>query len=502
MPPTEWPISWRLTPAVPGDPRTPSDPPATVAATAIAEAAARLDLTGARSVHVIGVGGAGMSAIAEVLVAMGHRVTGSDLKESTGLERLRALGVGVAIGHDASNLPEAVDFVAISTAIPSHNIEVRAAEAAGVPVVRRSELLAAVAATRQAVAVAGTHGKTTTSSMLALVLIEAGVRPSFIIGGDVNEIGSGAAWDVGDWFVIEADESDGSGFALPRLGCIVTNVEPDHLEFHGSVDALHRAFGAFLDGTPGPKVVCADDPVAAELGRHHGAVSYGTAIDADYRLADLHSGRGGVRFTMVRRGVTLGEVRLPIPGAHNARNAGAAVAMALELGVPFAAAVAALGRFAGVARRFQFRGEAGGVTFVDDYAHLPTEVGAALAAGRDGGWGRVVVVFQPHRYSRTAALWQDFADAFEGADAVVVTDVYASGETPRPGVTGKLVVDAVLDAHPFQAVAYLPRRGDLVSFLAGRLRPGDLCLTLGAGDLTAVPDEVLARLDVVATPRS
>ena len=473
--------------------RTP-DAPATLAAAAIAEVAARLDLSRVRVVHVIGIGGAGMSAIAEVLVAMGHTVSGSDLKESTGLERLRALGVTVTIGHDAANLPSDTDFVAISTAIPGHNLEVRAAEEAGVPVVRRAELLAAIAATRSALAVAGTHGKTTTSSMLALVLIEAGAHPSFIIGGDVNEIGSGAAWDRGDWFVIEADESDGSGFALPRLGAIITNVEPDHLEFHGSVDALHRAFGSFLAGTPGPKVVCADDSVAAALGAQHGAVSYGTSAEADYRLTDLHSGRGGVRFTVVHGGVALGQVHLPVPGVHNARNAGAAVAMAVELGVSFDAAAAALGRFAGVARRFQFRGEAAGVTFVDDYAHLPTEVAAALAAGRDGGWGRVVAVFQPHRYSRTAALWREFADAFEGADAVVVTDVYPSGETPRPGVSGKLVVDAVLDAHPFRPIAYVPRRPELVGYLADRLRPGDLCLTLGAGDLTAVPDDVLDRL--------
>jgi UDP-N-acetylmuramate--alanine ligase len=474
--------------------------PATVAAAAIAEAAGRLDLSTPRVVHVVGIGGAGMSAIAEVLAAMGHRVTGSDLKESTGLARLRALGVEVAIGHDAANLPPDVDFVAISTAVPAHNLEVRAAEAAGVAVVRRAELLAAIAGRRRAVAVAGTHGKTTTSSMLALVLIEAGAHPSFIIGGDVNEIGSGAAWDDGEWFVIEADESDGSGFALPRHGCIVTNVEPDHLEFHGSVEALHRAFGDFLEGTPGPRVVCADDPVAAALGRHHGAVSYGTAPDATYRMDDLRSGRGGVGFTLVRDGRVLGEVRLPVPGAHNARNACAAVVMGLELGVTLDAAVAALARFAGVARRFQFRGESAGVTFVDDYAHLPTEVAAAIAAGRDGGWRRIVTVFQPHRFSRTEALWSEFADAFEGTDALVVTDVYPSGETPRPGVSGKLIVDAVLDSHPFQPLAYLPRRPDLVEYLAARLRPGDLCLTLGAGDLTGVPDEVLGRLPGAEVP--
>jgi len=468
--------------------------PATVAAAAIAADAGRIDLTVAHRVHVVGVGGAGMSAIAEVLMAMGHQVSGSDLKESTGLARLRALGVQVSIGHDAANVAPGTDFVAISTAIPERNPEVRAAHEAGVPVVRRAALLAAIASTRRTIAVAGTHGKTTTSSMLALVLMEAGLHPSFIIGGDVNEIGTGAAWDDGEWFVIEADESDGSGFAPRRHGCIVTSIEPDHLEFHGSVESLHAAFRDFLVGTPGPRVVCADDPVAARIAREVGASTYGTAPDADHRIVDLQSGRVGVSFTLEHQGRSLGRVSLPVPGAHNARNACAAAVMGLELGVPFEAVAAALGRFAGVARRFQFRGEAGGVTFVDDYAHLPTEVEAALAAALDGGWRRVVVAFQPHRYSRTQALWPTFADAFVGSDLLVVTDVYPSGEAPRPGVSGKLVLDAALDAHPRQPAAYMPRRADVTSFLLSRLRPGDLCLTLGAGDLTAVPDEVIDGL--------
>jgi UDP-N-acetylmuramate--alanine ligase len=484
-------------PAAPADhDRSPqgSAVPATAAAAAIAEDAGRIDLSAPLTVHVVGIGGAGMSAIAEVLVAMGHRVTGSDLKESTGLARLRALGVPIAIGHDAANLAEGTDFVAISTAIPDRNPEVRAAREVGVPVVRRAALLAAIASTRRTIAVAGTHGKTTTSSMLALVLMEAGVHPSFIIGGDVNEIGTGAAWDDGELFVIEADESDGSGFAPRRHGCIVTSVEPDHLEFHGSVDALHAAFRDFLDGTPGPRIVCADDPVAAQLATEVGASTYGTSPQADHRIVDLQSGRVGVSFDLEHRGETLGRIALPVPGAHNARNACAAAVMGMALGAPFEAAAAALGRFAGVARRFQFRGEAAGVTFVDDYAHLPSEVEAALGAALDGGWRRVVVAFQPHRFSRTQALWPHFADAFVGADLLVVTDVYPAGEAPRPGVSGKLVLDAVLDAHPRQPAAYMPRRGDVTAYLLATLLPGDLCLTLGAGDLTAVPDDVLERL--------
>ena len=455
---------------------------------------AEIDLTTPLRIHVVGVGGTGMSPIATVLSAMGHRVTGSDLRDSTALERLRTLGVEVQVGHRAENVPIDVDIVAISTAVPADNPEVVAAGERGVPVVRRTTLLAAIAATRRTIAVAGTHGKTTTSSMLARVLAAGALKPSFIIGGEVTELGTGAVWDDGEWFVIEADESDGSGFALSRQAAIVTNIEPDHLEYHGSVENLHTAFARFLAETPGPTVVCADDAVAAEMGRAVGAITYGTAEDADLRIDDLQGHRDGVRFSVVRDGSTLGEVDLPLPGAHNARNAAAALAMGLELGVGFDEAAVALGRFGGVARRFQHRGEAAGVTFVDDYAHLPTEVAAAVGAALDGGWSRLVTVFQPHRYSRTEALWSEFGDAFAGSDLLIVTDVYPAGEAPRPGVTGKLVVDAVLAAHGRQPLAYLPSRPDLVAYLTTRLRPGDLCLTLGAGDLTTVPDDVMAGL--------
>jgi UDP-N-acetylmuramate--alanine ligase len=449
-----------------------------------------VDLRTAKSIHVIGVGGAGMSAIASVLAAMGHRVSGSDLKESSGLERLRAQGVDVFIGHSADNLAADLDYVTISTAIPERNLEVVAARERGVPVLRRADMLGAIAATRRTVAIAGTHGKTTTSSMLALVLTEAELQPSFIIGGDVNEIGSGAIWSDGEWFVVEADESDGTFVELPRDAALLTNVEPDHLEFHGSYEALLAAFDRFLVGASGPKLVCADDDVAAMLGAAHGAHTYGTAPTAEFRMDDLVLGRWGASFELLRDDVRLGVVQLPLAGVHNARNACAAVAMGLLLGAPFEAARAALAKFGGVARRFEHRGEVDGITFIDDYAHLPTEVAAAVAAARSGEWRRVVCVFQPHRYSRTASLWQDFGDAFVDADVVAVTDVYAAGETPRPGISGKLVVQTVLDAHPWARVAYLPHRADIVAFLRSELQPGDLCLTLGAGDLTSLPDEL------------
>ncbi|HEY5154600.1 MAG TPA: UDP-N-acetylmuramate--L-alanine ligase [Acidimicrobiales bacterium] len=449
-----------------------------------------LDLTQPARVHVVGIGGAGMSAIATVLAGMGHQVSGSDLKDSTGLERLRALGVDVHVGHDAANLPAALDAVTISTAVPARNAEVVAAGERGIVVLRRAETLAAIAATRRSIAVAGTHGKTTTSSMLALVLIEAGLRPSFIIGGEVNEIGTGAVWDEGELLVIEADESDGTFLELPRFGSVVTSIEPDHLEFYGGFEPLKAAFGRFLAETPGPRVVCADDELASTLGRAAGAVTYGTAPGADYRMTDLQSGRGGSSFGVTHAGQDLGRVQLPIAGDYNARNAAAALVMGMELGASFEAGRKALARFAGVARRLEYRGEVDGITFIDDYAHLPSEVASVLSSTRTGGWGRVVCVFQPHRYSRTEALWRDFADSFGDADVVVLTDIYPSGETPRPGISGTLVAQAVLDAHPWRRLAYLPRRADIVAFLSAELRPGDLCLTLGAGDLTSMPEEI------------
>ncbi len=462
-------------------------------------AVAPIDLRVPHAVHVVGVGGAGMSAIAGVLAAMGHTVTGSDLRASAGFDRLLARGVEVAIGHDEGNVGPAVEILTRSTAIPDRNVEVLAAVERGIPVHSRADILAAIAGTRSTVAVAGTHGKTTTSSMLALVLIEAGLRPSFIIGGDVNEIGTGAVWDSGEWFVIEADESDGTFIVLPRRAAVVTNVEADHLEYWGGFEPLRAAFVQFLAETEGPRVVCADDDLAWDLSRELGVVTYGLEERADYQMVDVTRSRTGTTFTLTHHGEVLGEVTLPIAGLHNARNAAAAIVTGLLLGAPFEAGRDAMAKFAGVARRFQYRGDAHGVTFVDDYAHLPTEVGAALDAAADGDWHRVVGVFQPHRYSRTASLWSTFGDAFAKTDVLVVTDIYASGETPRPGVSGKLIVQAVLDAHPWKRVVYVPHRADLVQFLTRELRPGDLCLTLGAGDLTTVPDEVLDRLHAAVT---
>lgn len=430
-----------------------------------------------------------MSAIATVLAAMGHTVTGSDLKDSPPLVRLRALGIKIFVGHSAGNVGD-VDLLTLSTAVPATNSEVLAATGRGIPVHRRHEVLAGIAATRRTLAVAGTHGKTTTSSMLALVLSGAGLRPSFIIGGELNEIGTGAVWDEGEWLVVEADESDGTFLELAPELAVVTSVEPDHLDHYGGFAGLVSCFERFLSSTPGPAVVCADDDTARALAAVTGALTYGTHEDADYRMVGMERERSRVSFVVEREGVDLGEIVLPVPGLHNARNACAALVAGLLVGASFAAGARALAGYGGVARRFQFRGERQGVTFVDDYAHLPAEVDAALAAAVDGGWRRVVCVFQPHRFSRTAAIGPDFAPSFSAADVLVVTDVYPAGEAPRPGVSGKTVVDAVLEAHPSSRVAYLPQRRDWVPYLERVLRPGDLCLTLGAGDVTLLPDEV------------
>ena len=444
-----------------------------------------------RTVHVVGIGGAGMSAIATALHAMGHTVTGSDLKESAVTERLAGLGIPVAIGHRGTNLG-AAELVTVSSAIGESNPEVLEARARGLPLLARAEALAAVAALRRCIAVAGTHGKTTTASMLALVLVEAGMHPSFLIGGDVNEIGTNAVWDAGDWLVVEADESDGTFLALVPDIAVVTNVEADHLDHYGSFAAVRAAFEQFVTGARRQRVVGADDPVAAEIGREAGATLVGSGPDCTYRMVDLVLARSSVSFGLVGpAGSPAVRLEVPVPGLHNAKNAAVATVAAAAAGAPLEAAARALARFAGVARRFEFRGTVNGVTFVDDYAHLPSEVRAALAAARNGDWGRVVAVFQPHRYSRTAELGEEFGPAFEAADLTVVTDVYGAGEAPVPGVSGQLVADAVHRSFPDMPVLYVAGRSDLRRTVREILEPGDLCCTLGAGDLTSLPDELM-----------
>lgn len=460
----------------------------------MSRAADLVELGTRRRIHVIGVGGAAMNAIASVLAAMGHAVTGSDLKDSAGLDRLRAQGVEVDVGHDAHQLGDA-ELVTYSTAIPETNPELRAARDAGLTVLTRSEMLQALAAHSHTVAVAGTHGKTTTSSMLALILVEAGLSPSFIIGGDLNEIGSGAVWDEGEHFVLEADESDGTFVELGAPSVLVTSLDPDHLEHYGSFEGLQAAFGRFVDQAGANRVICADDERLSAMFASVPVRTYGLARDADLRAESVELGRASSRFRLSADGESLGDFELAVGGLHNVVNATGATAMALLLGAEPDDARRALRRFAGVARRFEFRGEMAGVTFVDDYAHLPAEVAAMVRSATGDGWERVVAVFQPHRYSRTAELWRDFGPCFSGVDELVVTDIYPAGEPPRPGITGELVADAVREADPGIPVSYIAALGDVVTHVASRLRPGDLCLTMGAGDLTAIPDRIISELE-------
>ena len=457
----------------------------------------QLDLSWPRRVHVANVGGAGMSAVATLLAESGHRVSGHDPAAATPfLPMLEALGVEVAAGGPPPPLAADVEAVVGSTATPPDDRDVVAARSRGLPVLHRASALAALCSGRTTVAVAGTHGKTTTSALLTTILAGAGRHPGWVVGSPIPQLGRSAAWGGDGPLVVEADESDGTFLALGADVAVVTNVEPDHLENWGGEAALRAAFRTFAEALPGPLVLCADDAGARSLATASDDVAtYGIDPAADYRIVEPAPWSTGVAFTL-RHGGADTRVELPAaPGAHNATNAAGALALAHRLGVPLAEGAAALAAFQGVARRFERRGEAAGVTVVDDYAHLPTEVAAALEAGRSGAWSRVVAVFQPHRYSRTEALWRTFADAFEAADVFAVTDVYAAGEPARAGVSGKLIVDAVLDAHPWASVAWLPGLDDVLVWLRSTLRAGDLCLTLGAGDLTSLAPRIVAMLE-------
>jgi UDP-N-acetylmuramate--alanine ligase len=451
------------------------------------------DLSAVKVVHLVGIGGAGMSGIARLLLSRGVRVSGSDLKWSPGIRQLEAAGAAVTIGHAAANLGRS-DAVVVSTAIPLDNPEVVAARAQEIPVLARAQVLAALMRDRRGIAVAGTHGKTTTTSMVAVILERAGLDPTYLIGGDLNESGSNARSGRGDLFVAEADESDGSFLLLSPEIAVVTNVDDDHLDFYADRGEVEAAFVAFCRRA-GTVVACGDDEAARRVLRASGtpAITYGedTANDVVVEVVELRSDGGRCRVTIMGNIV---DVSVSLPGRHYLRNAAAALCVANMIGVAPAEAAQALGAFTGVRRRFEHRGSGAGATFVDDYAHHPAEVAATLVAARADGLRRIVAVFQPHRYTRTAALSRRLGESLSGADLVVVTDVYGAGELPVPGISGKLVVDALLEASPRQRAVYLPRRSDVAPFLAREVRPGDLVLTLGAGDITMVGEETLARL--------
>ena len=446
-----------------------------------------VDLSVSKSVHLIGIGGAGMGAIAEVLVTMGHTVSGSDIKDSHRLDRLRVFGIEISIGHDPKNIKK-VDFVARSTAILDSNIECLEALKNGIPLLSREKILRGISMLKSSIAVSGTHGKTTTSSMLSLVLREAGLKPSFIIGGEVNEIGTGAVWDDGELLVIEADESDASFLGLKRNLSIITNLEEDHLEYFGSFEALYEAFVKFGNETDGTVLLGIDDVNSLRLSNEIKATTVGFNPLADWKIELTKETWNGSEFVVT--GEESFKLSIPVPGAHNVKNAAIAAVAGILSDVKSETITNALSGFGGVARRFEHRGNANGVVFVDDYAHLPSEVESTIEAACTGSWNRICAVFQPHRYSRTESIGATFSDSFAKADLVIITEIFAGGERLRPGISGRIVFDAIKEKFPNLDLHYLPHRDELINFLATELSEGDLCLTMGAGDITSLPEEI------------
>ena len=498
-------------------------------------------------VHLIGVGGAGMSGIAAVLARLGVAVTGSDLKVSRYTRHLEEYGVPVCIGHDAAQVGDAA-LVVISSAIPPGNPELQEARRRGLPVLQRAEMLARIMATRRGVAVAGTHGKTTTSSMITHVMLRCERRPTFLVGGDLNDVGSNAGVGDGEWLVAEADESDGSLLFLRPEVAVVTNVELDHHANYRCLADVHDVFRRFVALLPaGGRLVAARgagaDFLAGETQAEitwYGLAGAGSSVGSGAEgssgsegsgaggraaaAAARAAGRGaagapspapgatdltaeieraddqGSVFVVLRDGERLGRVTLRVPGEHNVLNALAALAALAHTGVGFDEAAPQLATFSGAARRYQEIGRHAGVVVIDDYAHHPTEVAATLKAARSGSYRRVIAVFQPHLFSRTRYLQREFGRALTMADEAIVTDIFPAREEPEPGVTGKLVVDAYLLERPGGPVFYLPRLGDAVRHLRARVRPGDLVLTIGAGDVLHVGERLLAALGDETTP--
>ncbi|NTU71762.1 MAG: UDP-N-acetylmuramate--L-alanine ligase [Coriobacteriia bacterium] len=438
-----------------------------------------------------------MSGIALVLAERGIRVTGSDLKRSRYSRALEEAGVPIAIGHAAENLGDP-QVVVVSSAIPESNPELAEARRRGTEVWPRAKMLAHLAGERDTIAVAGTHGKTSTSSMVATMLSRMGLAPTFLIGGEVDGFDTNAVNGSGAHYVVEADESDGSFVHLDPKIAIITNVEADHLDHYGTLEAIEDVFCEFMArvAEDGVLVICGDDARLVELASSSDrrVVTYGFGDHCDVRCASLARDGVGTRFSVEVPGGMKVESLTRVPGEHMVANAAASLATAWVLGLDLAQAGAALAEFTGVRRRFDLIAEVGGVTIVDDYAHHPTEVLATLTASRPLGFERVLVLFQPHRYSRTQALAADFANAFGPSDRAVLMDVYSAGEAPIPGVSGKTVLDALLREHPRTQVAYLPHRADVVPYLASTVRSGDLVLTMGAGDVTTIGPELAEAL--------
>ncbi|HVE00872.1 MAG TPA: UDP-N-acetylmuramate--L-alanine ligase [Sphingomicrobium sp.] len=444
------------------------------------------------TIHFVGIGGIGMSGIAEVMHRLGYKVQGSDVSESYVVEKLRKAGIPVAIGHSADNLGDAA-VVVCSSAIKDNNPEIEAAAERRLPRVRRAEMLAELMRMQKTVAVAGTHGKTTTTSMIAALLDGGGLDPTVINGGIINRYGSNARLGKGDWWVIEADESDGSFLRLDGTIAVVTNIDPEHLEHYGEFDAVKDAFVEFIENVPfyGLAVMCVDDPDVQHILsriRDRRVVTYGFSALADLRADNVTPVPGGSRFDALvlekdgsRR--TIESVHVPIPGKHNVQNALAAIAVAMELGISDEAIVDAFERFEGVKRRFSKVGEVDGAIVIDDYGHHPVEIRAVLAAAREGAEGRVIAVVQPHRYTRLEALMEDFQNAFNDADIVMVAPVYPAGEEPIEGVDSMALAEG-LRSRGHRMVKAVNDPKDLAQSLRDIAADGDMIICLGAGDIT------------------
>jgi UDP-N-acetylmuramate--alanine ligase len=456
-------------------------------------------------IHFVGIGGIGMSGIAEVLNNLGYTVQGSDAVDSANVARLRERGVKVTVGHKAENV-DGADVVVVSTAIKRDNPELTAARAQRIPVVRRAEMLAELMRLKSCVAIAGTHGKTTTTTMVATLLDAGGLDPTVINGGIINAYGSNARMGAGDWMVVEADESDGTFLKLPSDVVIVTNIDPEHLDHFGTFEAIQDAFRAFVENVPfyGFAVMCIDHPVVQTLvGKieDRRIITYGENPQADARLVDLAPMGAGSKFNVVIRdrktdaAHEIAGITLPMPGQHNALNATAAIAVAHQLGMSDDAIRKAIAGFGGVKRRFTRTGEWNGVTVIDDYGHHPVEIAAVLKAARGSTNGKIIAVVQPHRYTRLQSLFEEFCTCFNDADAVVVAEVYPAGETPIEGVDRDHFVLG-LRAHGHREVIPLPKPADLAGIVKGLATRGDLVVCLGAGSITqwayALPSELKA----------
>ncbi|MBB4261146.1 MULTISPECIES: UDP-N-acetylmuramate--L-alanine ligase [unclassified Bradyrhizobium] len=456
-------------------------------------------------IHFVGIGGIGMSGIAEVLVNLGYAVQGSDASDNYNLDRLRKKGAKVSVGHKAENV-DGAEVVVVSTAIKRDNPELMAARERRIPVVRRAEMLAELMRLKSCVAIAGTHGKTTTTTMVATLLDAGGLDPTVINGGIINAYGSNARLGAGDWMVVEADESDGTFLKLPTDVAIVTNVDPEHLDHFKTFEAVQDAFRHFVENLPfyGFAVMCIDHPIVQSLvGKieDRRIITYGENPQADARLVDLTPMGGGSKFKVAFRDRKTGAVHeisdlmLPMPGRHNASNATAAIAVARELGVSDEAIRKAIAGFGGVKRRFTKTGEWNGVTVIDDYGHHPVEIAAVLKAARESTNGKIIAVVQPHRYTRLQSLFEEFCTCFNDADAVVVADVYAAGEAPIEGIDRDHFVTG-LRAHGHREVVPLPNAGELANIVHGIAKSGGLVVCLGAGNITqwayALPDQLKA----------